>query len=192
MEKSTSSPGKEKQNQAFNILTVSLAVLILLSACSTPRYIQDPKSAELQQQIKNKRTGHIFGDVFLTAGSVVLAFITGVYVGYAPGGQSLKKIALQNVSEDSLQVNMLTDMIWKDSIYADMMNIRIPPGKTCRLLIPSDAVYNLYFSNTFDSEEDDEFIRFDPSSSRKKVTLYPGLTLLKEGTPADSTAIHPN
>ena len=162
---------------------------MLVSACITPHYILDRNSYSLQKEIKNKRAGNVFGDVFLTMGSTLLALITGVYIGYAPGERSLKKVALKNDSEDSLQVNMLTDMIWKDSTYADVMNIRIPPGETCRLLIPSGAVYNLYFSSTFDTTDDDEFLVLDPSTM-KKVTLYPGLTFPQETTPADSTLIH--
>ncbi len=189
MKKSVASSVRKKRQPSFHKCATALALLMLMSACTTPQYILDRNSQALQKEIKNKRAGNVFGDVFLTMGSTLLALITGVYIGYAPGERSLKKVALKNVGEDSLQVNMLTDMIWKDSTYADVMNIRIPPGETCRLLIPSGAVYNLYFSSTFDTTDDDEFLVFDPSTM-KKVTLYPGLTFLKEEAPADSTQIH--
>ena len=189
MKKSVASSVRKKRQSSFHKYVTALALLMLVSACITPHYILDRNSYSLQKEIKNKRAGNVFGDVFLTMGSTLLALITGVYIGYAPGERSLKKVALKNVSEDSLQVNMLTDMIWKDSTYADVMNIRIPPGETCRLLIPSGAVYNLYFSSTFDTTDDDEFLVFD-TSTMKKVTLYPGLTFLKEEAPADSTQIH--
>jgi len=158
-----------------------LAVLFLLSACTTPRYITDPDSLRLQKSIQGKRAGNIASETFLTLGSTVLALFTGVYVGYVPEGKSLKRIALGNTGSDTLQVNMLTDVIWKDSTYADFMNIRIPPGKTCRLLVPAGSVYNLYFSNTFETTDDDEFIQFDTSAMRK-ATLYPGMTFLNDST----------
>lgn len=156
-----------------------MVILFLLSACSTPRFITDPESFQLQKNIRGKRVVRIAGDTFLTLGTVIVGALTGIYVGYVPGGNSLKRIALGNTGPDTLQVNMLTDVIWEDSTYADFMNIRIPPGKTARLLVPAGAVYNLYFSNTFDTTDDDEFIVFDTSAMRK-ARLYPGLTFLND------------
>jgi hypothetical protein len=158
-----------------------MALVMFLSACNTTRYIHDQASLELQKEIKNKRAGNVFGDIFLTTGSMVLAVLTGVFVYSPSGNRSLKKVALQNNGPDTLQVNMLTDLTWKDEHYADMMDIRIPPGKTARLLLPAGAVYNLYFSNTPDTEADDEFLVFDTATMRK-VTLYPGLTLTSDST----------
>ena len=194
MKKSETFPANHNSGRPLRSATFALAFLMLLAACTTPKYILDNDSAALQKKIHNKRFGNVFGDIFLTTGSALVAVFTGIYVAYVPGGQSLKKIVLKNVSTDPLQVNMLTDMIWKDSTYADVMNIRIPPGETCRLLLPSGAVYNLYFSNTFDTTDDDEFLVFDTSTMRK-VTLYPGLTFLKdtippETVPADTSKIY--
>lgn len=162
-------------NRSFRTSALFLALVMFLSSCSTPRYIHDPASYELQKEIKNKRVGNVVGDVFLTVGSTVLAILTG-FIAYSPPGQSLKKVALRNTGADTLQVNMLTDMAWKNESYADMMDLRIPPGKTARLLLPAGAIYNLYFSNTPGTEEDDEFLVFDTANMRK-VSLYPGLTL---------------
>ncbi len=158
-----------------------MVFLFLLPACTTHRYITDPESLQLQKKIQGKRAGRIVGDTFLTLGSIFVGALTGIYVGYVPGGNSMKRIALGNTGTDTLQVNMLTDVIWKDSTYADFMNIRIPPGKTARLLVPAGAVYNLYFSNTFETTDDDEFIVFDTSAMRK-ARLYPGLTFLNDTT----------
>ena len=160
---------------------MGMALVMFLSACSTTSYIHDQASLELQKEIKNKRAGNVFGDIFLTTGSMVLAVLTGVFVYSPSGNRSLKKVALQNNGPDTLQVNMLTDLTWKDENYADMMDIRIPPGKTARLLLPAGAVYNLYFSNTPGTEADDEFLVFDTATMRK-VTLYPGLTLTSDST----------
>ncbi|MBP7505469.1 MAG: hypothetical protein KA780_08490 [Prolixibacteraceae bacterium] len=160
---------------------MGMALVMFLSACSTTSYIHDQASLELQKEIKNKRAGNVFGDIFLTTGSMVLAVLTGVFVYSPSGNRSLKKVALQNNGPDTLQVNMLTDLTWKDENYADMMDIRIPPGKTARLLLPAGAVYNLYFSNTPGTEADDEFLVFDTATMRK-VTLYQGLTLTSDST----------
>ncbi len=181
--KNSAFPGKvrnEALTGALRNTVLTLALVVLFSSCITPQYILDNDSAALQKQIHNKRVGNVFGDVFLTAGSTFLAVFTGVFV-YSPLGNSLKKVALRNTGTDTLQVNMLTDQIWKDSFYADMMDIRIPPGKTARILLPAGAVYNLYFSNTPGTEEDDEFLVFDTNTMRK-VNLYPGLTLTPDST----------
>jgi hypothetical protein len=155
---------------------------IFLSSCITYQYIQDQESLLLQKKIQGKRTVNVLGDSFLTMGTVVLGALTGIYVGYTPGMRNLKSVRLINKSTDTLQVNLLSDQIWKDSVYCDIRDVRIPPGEKCRILIPATAQYNLYFSNTMDMEEDDEIIQFNPNMQSKFI-LYPGMTIQK----ADST-----
>jgi hypothetical protein len=70
---------------------------------------------------------------------------------------------------------MLADVYWDEENYCDFMDIRIPPHSNCKVLVPTDANYNLYFSNTQESE-DDEKINFY-TNGIKKISLYPGLTL---------------
>ncbi len=166
---------KKKHRKLYPASPV-LSLLMLVSSCTTPHFILDTESQVRQNEIRRNRSGNVVADIFLTLGTAVVGAFTGVYIGYVPSEQNLRKIALQNRGSDSLQVNLLTDRIWKDSVYCDFLDIRIPPGETCRLLVPVGSVYNLYFSNTPGNAEDDEFIRFETHSQRK-VKLYPGLTL---------------
>jgi hypothetical protein len=158
------------------LMAFPITGLLLLNSCVSYRYIHNGESLSLQKKIQGRRTANIAGGSLLTVGSVVLAWFTGVYVGYTPGANALKTLRLVNTSKDTLQVNLLSDVFWKDSVYCDIKDIRIPPGERCRVLVPAAAQYNLYFSNTVDSEDDDEMIPVNPLSGRK-VVLFPGMTL---------------
>jgi len=166
------------------LMAYTLICALFLSSCVSYRYIRDEDSLHLQKKIQGRRTANIAGGSVLTLGSAVLAFFTGFYVGYMPEGRSLKTLKLVNASPDTLQVNLISDLFWKDSIYCDFRDIRIPPGEKCRLLVPSGGLYNLYFSNTVNSEEDDEVIRVSPLEG-SKISLSPGMTL----TEKDSTRL---
>ena len=37
--------------------------------------------------------------------------------------------------------------------YCDFLDFRIPPNSNCRILVPFDAEYNVYFSKTPESED---------------------------------------
>ncbi len=178
----------KKQSRLKHRFASLLALGILLNSCITYQYIRDPQTLKLQKEIRGTRTGNVLGDSFLTLGSGVVAALTGVYVGYTPGARNLRHLSLLNQSADTLQVNMLTDQVWKDSTYCDFRNIRIPPGEKCRLLVPVNSVYNLYFSNTPDSEEDDEFLEIN-TSLNSKIILTPGMTL--ENKSDTTKTIHP-
>lgn len=166
------------------LMACTLICTLFFSSCVSYRYINNEASLRLQKKIQGRRTANIAGGSLLTLGSVVLAWFTGVYVGYAPGANALKTLRLVNTSPDTLQVNLLSDVFWKDSVYCDFRDIRIPPGEKCRLLVPSNGLYNLYFSNTVNSEEDDEMIRVSPIAGAK-ISLTPGMTL----TPQDTTQL---
>jgi hypothetical protein len=70
---------------------------------------------------------------------------------------------------------MLTDFFWDEDNYCDFMDIRIPPKEKCKLLLPVDANYNVYFSAT-PEKDDDEHIEIN-TNDFKRISLYPGLTL---------------
>jgi hypothetical protein len=159
----------------FQITTFMLLCSLFFSSCVTYRYFRDENSALLEKKIQGKRTANILGDSFLTMGTVILGALTGIYLGYTPGMRSLKSVKLTNQSADTLQINLLSDQVWKDSVYCDIRDVRIPPREKCRILLPACATYNLYFSNTIDIEEDDEIIQFSPLT-KSKFTLYPGMT----------------
>jgi hypothetical protein len=169
----------KKYFRLYKPFTFLLALSFLLTSCITYTYIRDAESLTLQKDIQSKRAGNVIGDTFLTLASAVVAAFTGVYVGYTPDGRSLKHLSLVNNSPDTMQVNLISDMKWKDSTYCDFRDIRIPPGKKCRLLVPVNSVYNLYFSNTMNSEEDDEFLEID-ANAKSKIILSPGMTFQNE------------
>jgi hypothetical protein len=166
------------------LMACTLICALFLSSCVSYRYIRDDESLRLQKKIQGRRTANIAGGSLLTLGSAALAFFTGVYIGYVPGENNLKTLKLVNTSTDTLQVNLLSDVFWKDSVYCDFRDIRIPPGEKCRLLVPANGLYNLYFSNTADSEEDDEMIQVSPLAGTK-ISLTTGMTVSEK----DSTRL---
>lgn len=99
-----------------------------------------------------------------------------VDIGWYPSEQEFKKINLINPTNDTLYVNMLTDVYWDKENYCDFMDIRIPAKKNCKVLVPVNANYNLYFSNTPESTDDEMLKVF--TSDIKKVSLSPGITVV--------------
>lgn len=162
-----------------------LTFLLLFSSCITYRFIRDEKSLKMERQLHGERAGRVVGDSFLVAILGFLSAITNMDLvdGFLPD-QKLSHLTLSNVSSDTLQVNMLAGQALKDSQYCDFRDIRIPPGSKCRLLVPVNCNYNLYFSNTINSEEDDEFMEIN-TVINLKLKLFPGMTFQK-----DSITIH--
>ncbi len=152
-----------------------ITLLIVFLSCTTGRYIHDEASVKRHKQLKGMRAGNIIGDALLATGSIVFSALIGSDVAVMPeSANQLRKITLHNSSSDTLTVNMLTDYQINESVYCDFMDIRVPPGENCRLLMPFNAVYNLYFSNT-PEPEDDEMIEID-TGSKRRIELYPGMT----------------
>lgn len=83
-----------------------------------------------------------------------------------------------NPTKDTMYINMLTDVTWDKNDYCDFMDIRIPPKTNCKVLVPVDANYNLYFSNT-PEDDDDEMLEIF-TSDINKLSLYPGITLVND------------
>ncbi len=158
----------------IKIFLVSLSILFLLFSCSTPKYFHDPLSKNRQVELKNKRSGNTFANIGLVISSAIVGDVTGVDIDYLPEGQEFKKLKIINPTKDTLFINMLTDVFWDEENYCDFMDIRIPPGKKCKVLVPVDANYNLYFSNTLESD-DDEMLEINTSQT-KNLSLIPGLT----------------
>ena len=150
-----------------------LAGTVLLS-CAAPAYILHEESAARQKKLKNTRTANIALDAFITAGSVLVAAFTGVYINYVPENRQFSRVAIINPSEDTINVNMLTDLLLKDSTFCDFNGIVIPPGEKIRLLVPRGAAYHVYFSNT-PEPDDDEMIGIH-CDNKKKIYLSPGMT----------------
>jgi hypothetical protein len=149
-------------------------VLAFLFSCATPKYFHDQVSRDRQKELKKHRSGNVFSDIGLTVASIFISTAVNVDLGMFPSGQDFKKLKIINPTPDTLYVNMLTDVYWDENNYCDFMDIRIPPNEKCKVLVPVDANYNLYFSNTADSN-DDEMLEIN-TNDFKKISLYQGLT----------------
>ena len=93
--------------------------------------------------------GFVNGSVSLISAAFFDEFIS---LDFDP--QQFKKINLINPTKDTVYVNMLADVLWDSIHYCDFMDIRIPPKENCKLLVPVDTKYNLYFSNTIQNDDD--------------------------------------
>jgi hypothetical protein len=156
-----------------------IVLLLFIYSCNPSRYITDSDSAERQRKLKSQRAWRVTGNTFLTAGSVFVSVITGVNISFIPEGRQLRHITLHNESDNAMIVNMFTDVIWKDSIYLDFTEIQLPPGEKCRLLMPKNALYNVYFRKSSQPEGTDEWMEINTSFSRR-VRLRPGMTIMPD------------
>jgi hypothetical protein len=68
---------------------------------------------------------------------------------------------------------MVTDVVWKEQGYCDIMGITLPPGAKQKLLAPYPAAYNVYFRSPYTEEEKIE-IRTD--NRHRIVHLRQGMT----------------
>ena len=160
--------------KAKPIVSGYLILILLLAGCSSPRYFHDSSSRKRQQELIKHRSGNIFADIGLTITSIFVLAATDYDLGLYPQGQEFKKMKILNPTKDTLYVNMLTDVYWDEDNFCDFMDIRIPPKEKCKILVPVNAVYNIYFSGT-PQPEDDELIQLN-TNDLKRIALYPGLT----------------
>ncbi|HYQ57509.1 MAG TPA: hypothetical protein VEP89_09185 [Draconibacterium sp.] len=152
-----------------------LSMFMLLQSCSSPKYIYDKSSYERQKELRSSRGGNVFVDVMAGIGTVFVGAMLECEIDYFPSEQQFKKLNLINPTNDTIYVNMLTDLVWDNQNYCDFMDIRIPPKLNCKVMVPMHAAYNLYFSNTPQSD-DDEMIEIY-TTDVKRFSLYPGMTL---------------
>ena len=166
-----------KLSKHFMRISKAIVAIILITACTTTQYISDTESLEKHKMMKSKRSGNIAVTSALSVGSVILSLITETEPIFQPtiGSGAFKRVKLRNTSQDTLYVNMLSDYELSDSIFCDYMGIRIPPQKTCRLLIPHPSSYFIYFTDST-QPGNDEMIELQSSGKRKQV-LYPGMTI---------------
>lgn len=153
---------------------ILFTVILLFQSCSTPKYFHDESSYQRQKELHGCRSGNVFCDVMGGIGSIILGATLDTEVEFCPTEQQFKKLNLINPTNDTIYVNMLTDVVWDKEDYCDFMDIRIPPKLNCKVLVPVEANYNLYFSDTPQSN-DDEMLEIY-TSDVKKISLYPGLT----------------
>ena len=153
-------------------IVIYISLSLLLSSCKTSGYITDQESIQRQKEMRKYRTGVNFADVGLIVASSVGAVLTGV--NFYPDQQShaFKKMMLVNESKDTLFVNMVTDWLWKDSVYCDIRDIVMPPLKSAKVIVPMGAAYNIFFRNNYYAP-DDEKVEVN-TSEINKVRLKPG------------------
>lgn len=161
----TMSPGKS--------FCIVLILLLAVSSCNSTRYMTDQVSIDRQHDMRRHRTGGNLGDVGINCGSLFLSAVLNTGFEVISRERTFKKISLLNISGDTLRVNMLTDIVWKETGYCDIMGIVLPPGATQKLLVPYPAAYNVYFK-TPTSEEEKLEIRTD--GSFHTIKLKSGMT----------------
>lgn len=164
----------DRRNKFLSIIFLAL----LLGACTTPKYIHDASSFERQKELMETRSSNVFSDIFLGISSTGMSVAFNSEILLFPLDQQFKKIKLHNPTPDTLYVNMLSDVYWDENDYCDFMDIRIPPLKSCKVMVPLDANYNLYYSNTPESD-DDEMIEINTNAT-KYLVLEPGTSELNE------------
>jgi len=156
-------------------LIVSLAVL---SSCATSAYITDQESIERQKEMRKYRTGINFAEAGVLFASAVGEAFTGVSIYPEPTPQSFRKMKLTNVSNDTLYMNMVTDWLWKDSVYCDINEIVMPPLESAKVIVPLGAAYNIFFRTDYNAP-DDEKIEINTDKTRS-VKLQPALIKSEE------------
>ncbi len=159
-------------------LVIITSVTLLLIGCTSQKYIYDSTSRERQNELKKLRSGNVFTDIGLSIASLFVLAVADVNLGLYPDGHEFKKLKIINPSKDTIYINMLTDVFWDEENYCDFYDIRIPPKEKYKLLVPVDAVYNVYFSNT-PQTDDDELLEIN-TNNFKRISLYPGLTKPEE------------
>ncbi len=162
----------------YSTLYILLIIILLLQACATPNYFYDESSHKRQQELRDSRSSNVFEDIMTGIGCVVAGAVLEADIDFIPHGQEFKKIKLANITKDTMYVNMLTDVYWDENNYCDFMDIRIPPRQICKVMVPMDASYNLYFSTT-PQQEDDEMLEIF-TTEINKISLYPGITEIKD------------
>lgn len=151
-----------------------IACIMLLHSCTGTRYITDPVSIKRQHELQSSRSGGNAGVVLANIFLFVLSASLDTDFEAVETERSFKRIVLKNESPtDTLLVNMLTDIEWKDSTFCDIMGIQLPPNCKQRLLVPYPAAYNVYF-RTINSEDEKLEIRTD--SKHRVFALRPGMT----------------
>lgn len=154
----------------YNFLIISTCLLILLQTCSTPQFIHDSDSYKRQKELRSSRAGNMVGEILVGITSVCLAAALDSDIEYYPDEQEFKKLNLKNMTRDTMYVNMLTDAIWDSTDYCDFMDIRIPPHLNCKVMVPVETLYNLYYSTT--PRQDDDKMMQIYTSDCKKIKLY--------------------
>jgi len=154
-------------------ITLVLAAIICFGGCTSTRYLTDSKSVDRQRDMRANRSGKNVGDVFVNIANMFISGALNTDFEVSQRERAFKRITIVNESPDSLFVNMVTDIVWKESGYCDIMGIALPAGARQKLLVPYPAAYNIFFQTPYTEEEKLE-IRTD--NKHRRFVLRPGMT----------------
>jgi hypothetical protein len=157
-----------------NYILVLVAVILCCGGCTSTRYLTDSTSIERQHDMRVNRVGKNIGEGFLNITFLILSGVLNSEFVPVESERAFKRISIINESTDSLFVNMVTDIVWKEQGYCDIMGIVLPPGARQKLLVPYPAAYNVFFQTPFSGEEKLE-IRTD--SKHRNFRLKSGMTI---------------
>lgn len=155
------------------IVYIGLIMLLTVSSCTNTRYLTDSASVDRQRDLRTQRVGKNIGEGCLNMSFFILAAVLNSGFSPVESERTFKRISIDNQSTDSLYVNMVTDIVWKETGYCDIMGIVLPPGAKQKLLVPYPAAYNVYFKTPYSEEENIE-IRTD--SNLRIIKLKSGMT----------------
>jgi len=157
----------------LKLISLVLAAITIFGGCTNTRYMTDPMSRGRQHDMKKHRVNNNIGEVILNIFVIIITEAFDAEYEMPTSDRAFKKISIINASTDSLFVNMVTDVVWKESGYCDIMGIVLPPKAKQRMLVPYPAAYNIFFQTPYTEEEKLE-IRTD--SKYKRFVLRPGMT----------------
>ena len=158
------------------LISLLFTTIIIGSGCTNTRYLTDATSIERQHHMRSNRTGGNVGDIGINFANFIFAAILNAQFEVHSRDRTFKRISIVNQSADSLYVNMVTDIVWKEDGYCDIMGIVLPPGAKQKLLVPYPAAYNIFFHSPFTEEEKLE-VRTD--HKLRRIDLKEGMTLVE-------------
>ncbi len=156
-----------------NSILLVLSAIIIFGGCTNTRYLTDPASIDRQRDMRTHRVGKNIAEGCLNLSFFILSGVLNTEFGPLESERTFKRISIVNQSVDSLYVNMVTDIVWKEDGYCDIMGIVLPPGAKQKLLVPYPAAYNVFFQTPFTEEEKLE-VRTD--SKLRRIDLRAGMT----------------
>ncbi len=159
---------------------VSVMVLVILfSSCTGTRHLTDSTSIGRQHDMRKHRTGVNVGDIALSFVNLIFSMAMDTEYEMSQSEQAFRRITVVNESSDTLFVNMVTDIVWKESGYCDIMGIVLPPQAKQKLLAPYPAAYNVYFRT---NDTDEERLEYRTDNKHRRILLRANMTkwLLEE------------
>jgi len=157
----------------LKFISLVLTAITVFGGCTNTRYLTDTKSIARQRDMRANRSGINVGDVFVNIANMFISGALNTDFEISQRERAFKRITIVNESTDSLFVNMVTDIVWKESGYCDIMGIVLPAGARQKLLVPYPAAYNIFFQTPYTDEEKLE-IRTD--NNHRRFVLRPGMT----------------